>query len=797
MDKILFIDNNKIVADLVTEKLQNDVKFEIIKVSLYKELKKVLNKYKFFIAVVDLNLKDCKKDDIINLIKSESIPIILFSEEISENDINKYDILSFIRKDSSESIKDVAVIINRIKNHFNKIILIVDDSRVYRAMYFDLLNKRGFKVLEATNGLEALSVLEQHQGVELILTDYNMPNLDGLGLLKEIRKKYSSSEKKVIVISNEEDTKVTSKFLRHGADDYIKKPFSDDEFFGRVYINLDNLISIVKINSQLKEIQNKNDELIRSQVLLNEYKRAVDAGNIVSKTNINGVITFVNDEFCKVSGYSKEELIGQMHNIIRHPDNPKYIFKELWETILDKKIHKGIVKNRKKDGSEYFVDTVIVPILDINSNISEFISIRKEVTQLIKQKQKIREQTTDFLTKRPNRVRLLEDLKLIKGELSLAILNIDRFKEINDFYGYSIGDRLLLELSEKIKTIVSKKNLKIYRIGADEFVFLSNSIKGENFIKLIISIRQHIISEAFICEAQNVYINVTLGVAFGKKEQLLINANIAFQRAKNLRKDFEIFDDALEISKQYKENIKWIEKIKKAIAEDKIVPFFQPIVNNENGKIEKYESLVRLIDSDDNDKIISPFFFLDISKKARLYSQITRIMIEKSIKIFKDSYYEFSINLSIEDILDESIVNFLKEKLEDTKLAKRVVFEIVESEEIENFEAIKKFIDYVKNLGCKIAIDDFGTGYSNFNYIIELNPDYLKIDGSLIKTIDKNENLEKVVDTINRFAKYQNIKTIAEFIHSKEVYEKVKNLNITYSQGYHLGEPNNKLKETN
>lgn len=132
---------------------------------------------------------------------------------------------------------------------------------------------------------------------------------------------------------------------------------------------------------------------------------------------------------------------------------------------------------------------------------------------------------------------------------------------------------------------------------------------------------------------------------------------------------------------------------------------------------------------------------------------------------------------------------FLKKKIKDYRIGHRLVLEIVESEGIENFDYVNRFIEDVKALGCKIAIDDFGTGYSNFEYLLKLKADYIKIDGSLIKNLDHDKDAELIVRLLLDFAKHQNIQTIGEFVHSDAVYQKVKSMGIDYSQGYYLGEP--------
>ncbi len=172
-------------------------------------------------------------------------------------------------------------------------------------------------------------------------------------------------------------------------------------------------------------------------------------------------------------------------------------------------------------------------------------------------------------------------------------------------------------------------------------------------------------------------------------------------------------------------------------------------------------------------------------------------MLEKSFKLLdKTTNIQVSINLSVDDILNESVYETIMRLLNSYYVRNRVVFEIIESEGIENFEEVKVFIKTVKDMGVKVSIDDFGTGYSNFEYLMKLNVDYIKIDASMIKDIDKNKNSQMVTETIVDFAKKMGIETVAEFIHSQNVYDMVKSMDIDYSQGYFLGEPK-RLEEIN
>lgn len=252
-----------------------------------------------------------------------------------------------------------------------------------------------------------------------------------------------------------------------------------------------------------------------------------------------------------------------------------------------------------------------------------------------------------------------------------------------------------------------------------------------------------------------------------------------------------IYSKDLQLEKFYENNRIWAVRIKNALNDDRIVPFYQAIYNTKTKKIEKYECLVRLIGKDG--KVYSPFYFLDIAKKSRQYLLITKKVIEKSFEYFKDKDFEFSINLTFEDIIDKNMREFILKKLHEYNIGHKVVFEIVESEEIVDFDEINEFIANVRELGCKIAIDDFGSGYSNFAYLIKLKADYIKIDGSLIKDFITDTNYFNIVKTILEFAKLQNIKTVAEFVSQKEILEKVTRMGIDYAQGFYIHEPSDKI----
>ena len=533
-------------------------------------------------------------------------------------------------------------------------------------------------------------------------------------------------------------------------------------------------------------------DLKYSYNFLLEYKKAIDESSIVSKTDKNGLITFVNKKFCEISGYEEDELIGKSHNIVRHPSMTKEFFNNLWKTIKNKEIFKGVIVNKKKNGLVYYVDTTIIPILDENKNIEEFIAIRHDITKVYEQKKLIEEQFIDELTLLPNRQKLLKDFKDNKIQ-KIAMININSFRDINNFYGFEAGDLVLKKFSQILLDKISTNiNLDLYRVANDVFAICT---KNKDNLKEIRDICTNIIEyfslHPILINNNSFYLSISIGVARNCKDSavqnnLLSKAEYALRMAKKRDISILFLDENIELYNKLKENKKLIEELKNALISNNLLIYGQKLINNISKK-EKYEILMRVKLEDGS--ILTPYSFLKEAKKAKLYLGMTRMLVKKACEYFKGKDIDFNLNLTLEDIKDQYTMDFIVNAMEKTNTAKQITFEIVESEGIESFTEVSNFIKKAKKLGCKIAIDDFGTGYSNFEYIIKLDVDYIKIDGSLIKNINTDNNLYLTVQTIVGFAKALKIKTVAEFVHNEEVLNCVKNLDIDYSQGFFIDEP--------
>lgn len=259
----------------------------------------------------------------------------------------------------------------------SKTILVIDDTEANVNALLELLEDE-YDMLGSLDGEDALEILNEEK-VDLILLDIMMPGIDGFEVCRRLKANEKTKDIPVIFITAKTDEDSIEKAYEIGGVDYINKPFRAREVISRIH----NHIFLAEQKANLEE------NLKTNITLLNQYKEVVDKGTIVSKTDLKGRITYANDAFCKISGYSREELIGKAHNIVRHPEMPSKAYRELWETIKNKNIWYGEVKNRRKDGRTYVVKSVVMPILDTNGNIVEYISVRHDITDIYNLKKEI------------------------------------------------------------------------------------------------------------------------------------------------------------------------------------------------------------------------------------------------------------------------------------------------------------------------------------------------------------------------------------------------------------------------
>ncbi|MGC8769907.1 MAG: EAL domain-containing protein [Brevinematia bacterium] len=664
-------------------------------------------------------------------------------------------------------------------------VLYAEDESLIRMEVEEMLKQIATNIFVAEDGEKALKIFKEHQ-IDVIITDIRMPKMDGLALSREVRK--TNPTIPIIITTAYSDAEYLLESLEIGINQYIVKP---------IYID-----KIIESLNKIYELKILNKKLESTRTILSEYKNAIDLISIVFKTDPNGNIQYVNDSFCNTFNVCRENIVGKHVNEILKIKNENFDFDLIKETISKenkwiKTVEFSISKN---EDDNIYIHFIGLPITDSDTEeIFEYIFVGNNITDTVKKEKALLKQIyTDNLTGLPNRIKLINDISDKKFGY-LMIINIDSFREINDFYGVIVGDFILKEIANRLLIYENDRKYKTYKLSSDEYaVLIQDKLSREEAYECAEFIRNVITEEKYRYEDNIIYISVSIGMASGETEEndnylpvrqnILLKADMALKKAKSLKKAILVYDESFNIFQEFQNNILWTKKLKDAISSDRIIPFYQPIVNNKTGKVEKYESLVRIIG--DNGEIVSPAYFLHISKKNRLYEYITRKMLEKIIIDFEKIKSELSFNLSIEDINNTETKNYIINVIKSNKeFANKLVIELTETEEINNYEVVNDFIGELKNYNVKIAIDDFGSGYSNFDHIMSLDVDYLKIDASIIKNLSNNKNSQILTKFIVDFAKSMSIHTIAEFVSTKEIYEKVIELGVDYSQGYYLGEP--------
>jgi len=386
----------------------------------------------------------------------------------------------------------------------------------------------------------------------------------------------------------------------------------------------------------------------------------------------------------------------------------------------------------------------------------------------------------DKLTGLYTRSKFLEDLEQLRHSRFIFI-NIKNFKSINELYTSKVGDEVLKEFAFRLKKIEGALYYRLYGdrmavVYQDDIELMLNSIEA-------IFHKPFFISHPQTKEPLSLQIDFQIVVFESYVDEILEKAMSAFKKSSQTVAFFH-----KDIEPLLKEEITYYKLLLKALEEDKVVPFFQRVVDLQKAKTAYFEALMRIIDKE---RIYPPVKFIEIAKERGLYTKLNKVMIKKSIESIKELDAMVSINIDIYDILQPNFIDFIKKELKAKDISgKFIQFEILETEDIyHHLQELKTFIQEVKKLGCNIALDDFGKGYSNFLALSDLLIDNLKIDMSLIQRIKEDKKIYHIVKTISQMAKDLDLQTTAEGIANKDIKNIAQKMGINKFQGYFIEKP--------
>lgn len=544
----------------------------------------------------------------------------------------------------------------------------------------------------------------------------------------------------------------------------------------------------------LKELDNGDYTMEEVQNIISALNFSV----IVAITNPQGKITFVNQHFCDIAKYTKEELIGQDHRILNSGYHPKSFFKEMWRTIGSGKTWKGDVCNRAKDGSLYWVKTTVVPFLNEKGKPYQYVAIRTDITAQKDIKKVTELAYRDELTNLPNRRRLNKTMNDYINQVTpfaVVFIDVNRFRNINDGLGHVVGDLFLKEMATRLASLNTAEEM-FFRYNSDEFIFITKDVAQiDRAARRIIGL----FDESFLIDDFEFYASISIGISIFTEdahdsEQLLKNADTALLSAKQSHKisDYQVYQPNLN-----RGHDKWLmmeTKLHNAIKLDKLELHYQPKINIKNDTLVGMEALLRWHDEDLGQ--VYPDTFIPFAEECGLIGDIGVWVLDKAtrqVKAWNEQYgtsLHVAVNISPMHLTQENFVASVQATIDEVGLRpQELEIEITEMTMLDYTEDLIQTITSLRELGIAISIDDFGTGYSSLSYLKKFPIDALKIDRAFVQDIIPEPSGVAMTAAIISLAHALGLYVVAEGVEEPEELAVLERHGCEFVQGYYFSRP--------
>lgn len=563
--------------------------------------------------------------------------------------------------------------------------------------------------------------------------------------------------------------------------------------------------ALSKSNTELNSIRDRYNAL---ELELKKVSRAVEfSSSVVIITDLQGIIEYVNPKFTEITGYTRDETIGQTPSFLRSDNTSDELYSELWENITAGKEWKGTFHNRKKDGSYYWARNSISGVKNDKGEMTHYVCIQENITQDHEANKQLSFQAShDALTGLINRreflyrcERVLANFKEHEQEHAICFMDLDEFELINDSCGHVAGYELLRQLGQVLQSIVRRRDT-LARLNGDEFSVLMEHCSLDHAHRIATELLQAVNDYEFYWEGKSFRVGISIGLVpiispIPSLTDLLAQADAACNMAKKAgRNRIHVYHTSTEELLKQQSELTYLSRINHALDGGGFCLYAQTIESLDENSKKSMELFLRMKDGDSD--LILPGIFLPVAQRYDLIGNVDAWVINKAMDLlsenqdFLEKYDYVSINLADHSLTNDYILDLIISRLKDTGIApEKICLELSEVTVISNLNAAIRFVSILKDLGCRFTLDNFGKGVSSFSYLKNLPVDYLKINGLFVKEMP-NEPLNVVlVKSIHEIGQVMGMETIAEFVESEEIMNMAKNAGINYAQGYGIHNP--------
>ncbi|VUD56373.1 Cyclic di-GMP phosphodiesterase PdeB [Thalassocella blandensis] len=737
------------------------------------------------------------------------IPIIMLSstwcERIAEVTAREYGVNELL------PISDIDLIPERLQYYLDNPtatlarpkLLVVEDQVDTADLIARVLN-HSYSIDVAYDGAEGVRMWREGQ-YDLVLLDVMLPHKNGREVLHEIMAE--KPEQAVVIMTANTSVDQAQNLMLDGAADFLPKPFRAEQLRKVCHIATlreDYLISNEQFAARVESLKER-EEAFR-KLSESHHRLLDDLQSVVIKLDENLNIKFLNRTWENVMGHSIASSLNQPMEVFlaeeHHATFPR--IKNKLREALQKKHSKCEMELcfLGKDNQKIWTQLKVISSTSIDSSINLTICL-DDITERIKtQKQLEHLAMHDSLTGLFNRhyfdsslEQITADAKRYHRTHGLVYVDLDYFKVINDTFGHQRGDEVLREIASVLKRRIRHSDI-LCRLGGDEFAVLLHDVNEDSMLTFAREIQQAVGSCTFQLQDQSIHLGASIGLAsingsLPSHEEYLMQADIALYVAKGRGRNLiHFFDPEDQENENMRSNINWSQKIREAIQEDRLHLTFQPVLNMETNSVSYYEALVRYTNRDGS--IVVPGEFIPALENTGEMQILDRHIIKLAVKCLRDypQLNHIAINLSAQAFKDDNLVPIIMENLELHQIkAEQLTFELTESASLFNLNVTQRVISKLHALGCKFSVDDFGSGFSSFSYLKQLPADYIKLDGSFIKNLDKDPVDQALVRSIIPVIQALGKKAVAEYVENEKILATLKQMKVDYVQGYYIGRP--------